>query len=98
MHFVGGENSALRAWTLTADGTTAYQAGSNEIASTQAARPPGGMPGWGIALAANQGRDGIIVAIVPHKDSNMAPSPLDGSWFTMRSILLRILTDRSEFK
>jgi hypothetical protein len=75
MHFVGGENSALRAWTLGANGTSAYQAGSNEVASVQAGHPPGGMPGWGIALAANQGADGIIVAMVPYKDSNMAASP-----------------------
>jgi hypothetical protein len=75
MHFVGGENSPLRAWTLAANGTTVYQAGSNEVASPQAAHPPGGMPGWGIALAGNQGADGIIVAMVPYKDSNMGASP-----------------------
>jgi hypothetical protein len=46
MHFVGGENSALRAWTLSANGGSTYQAGSNEIASPQSPRPPGGMPGW----------------------------------------------------
>src|SRR5689334_2546378 len=55
MHFVGGENSPLRAWTLASNGATVYRAGSNEIASIQAAHPPGGMPGWGIALAGNQG-------------------------------------------
>ena len=58
MHFVGGENSQLRAWTLSADGSSSYQAGSNEIASVQSPRPPGGMPGWSITLAANQGADG----------------------------------------
>ena len=71
MHFVGGENSALRAWTLAADGTSMYQAGSDEIASAQAPRPPGGMPGWNVTLAANHGADGIIVAMIPYKDSNM---------------------------
>jgi hypothetical protein len=45
MHFCGGENSPLRAWTLAADGSSNYQAGSNEIASAQSPRPPGGMPG-----------------------------------------------------
>jgi hypothetical protein len=75
MHFVGGENSPLRAWTLANDGSVVYLAGSNEVASAQAAHPPGGMPGWGIALAGNQGNDGIIVAMVPYKDSNMALSP-----------------------
>jgi hypothetical protein len=71
MHFVGGENSALRAWTVAADGTSMYQAGSDEIASAQAPRPPGGMPGWSVTLAANHGADGIIVAMIPYKDSNM---------------------------
>jgi hypothetical protein len=74
MHFVGGENSALRAWTLAADGTSTYQAGSNEIASAQAPRLPGGMPGWNITLAANHGEDGIIAAMIPYRDSNMALS------------------------
>lgn len=75
MHFVGGENSALRAWTLSADASSTYQAGSNEIASPQSPRPPGGMPGWSITVAANHGVDGIIVAMVPYKDSNMMLSP-----------------------
>jgi hypothetical protein len=74
MHFVGGENSALRAWTLAADGTSTYQAESSEIASAQAPRPPGGMPGWSITLAADHGQDGIIVAMMPYRDSNMALS------------------------
>lgn len=72
LHFVGGENSPLRAWTLADNGQSTYQAGSNEIASAQSPRPPGGMPGWSIALAANQGADGIIVAMIPYKDANMA--------------------------
>jgi hypothetical protein len=75
MHFVGGENSALRAWTIAADGSTTYQAGSNEIASAQSPRPSGGMPGWSITLAANHGVDGIIAAMIPYKDSNMTLSP-----------------------
>ena len=80
MHFVGGENSALRAWSIAADGRTTYLAGANEIASPQSPRPPGGMPGWSITLAANNGTDGIIVAMVPYQDSNMilSPRPLPG--------------------
>ena len=34
-----------------------------------------GMPGWSITLAANNGTDAIIVAMVPYKDSNMMLSP-----------------------
>ncbi len=75
MHIVGGENSALRAWSIAADGTSTYLAGSNEIASPQSPRPSGGMPGWSITLAANNGADAIIVAMVPYKDSNMLLSP-----------------------
>ena len=75
MHFVGGENSALRAWSLAPNGTSTFLAGSNEVASPQAAHPPGGMPGWGIVAAGNGGNDGIVVAMVPYKDSNMAASP-----------------------
>jgi PQQ enzyme repeat len=75
MHFVGGENSPLRVWTLTPDGISSYQAGSEEIASVEAPRPPGGMPGWSITLAANRGTDGIVVAMIPYKDSNMHLSP-----------------------
>ena len=74
MHFVGGENSALRAWSLSASGSSTYLAGSNEIASAQSPRPPGGMPGWSITLAGNNGADGIVVAMIPYTDSNMGLS------------------------
>jgi hypothetical protein len=75
MHFVGGENSPLRAWTLDANGTSTYQAGSNESASPLATNEHGGMPGWSIMVAANQGADGIVVALVPYRDANMGLSP-----------------------
>jgi hypothetical protein len=74
MHIVGGENSALRAWSIAADGRSTYLAGSDEIASAQSPRPPGGMPGWSIALASNAGADGIVAAMIPYKDSNMSLS------------------------
>jgi hypothetical protein len=32
------------------------------------------MPGWNITLAANHGEDGIIAAMIPYRDSNMALS------------------------
>ena len=75
MHFVGGENSALRAWSIDNNGHSTYLAGSDEIASEQAPRPPGGMPGWSLAVAGNSGKDGIVAAMMPYNDSNMALSP-----------------------
>lgn len=74
MHFVGGENSPLRAWSLAANGSSTYLAGSNEIASAQSPRPPGGMPGWSITLAGNNGADAIVVAMIPYTDANMGLS------------------------
>jgi len=75
LHYVGGENSALRAWLLNPDGSSTYLAGADEVASSLSPKPPGGMPGWSITLAANQGDSGIIVASIPLKDSNMSLSP-----------------------
>jgi hypothetical protein len=74
VHIVGGENSALRAWSIAANGASSYLAGSNEIASAQAPRPPGGMPGWSIALASHAGAEGIVAAMIPYTDSNMGLS------------------------
>jgi hypothetical protein len=36
--------------------------------------PHGGMPGWSIALSANQGSGGIIWAMIPYGDANMEPT------------------------
>lgn len=74
IHFVGGENSNLRAWTLGADGSSTFLAQSNELASPNSPRPPGGMPGWSIALAADGDAGGIVIACVPWADANMALS------------------------
>jgi hypothetical protein len=75
MHFCGGENGNLRAWTLNADGSSTYLACSAESASPQAPVPPGGMPGWMISLSANDGDDGIVWALVPAADANMELTP-----------------------
>jgi hypothetical protein len=79
LHFAGGENGALRAWSLAADGSSTYLAESNEIASAQQHRPFGGMPGWSPCLASNQGDDGIIIATIPYLDSNMPQAGTPGS-------------------
>lgn len=74
MHFCGGENGNLRAWSIDASGVSAYLAGSAEVASAQSPVPPGGMPGWMISLSANGDRDGIVWALIPYTDANMSLS------------------------
>ncbi len=71
MHFCGGENGNLRAWSLAAGGASTYLACSAEMASQNSPRPPGGMPGWSITLAANGAMNGIIAAMIPYADANM---------------------------
>ena len=75
MHFCGGENGNLRAWTLNADGSSTYLACSAEVASPQSPVPPGGMPGWMISLSANGTGGGIVWALVPAGDANMELTP-----------------------
>ena len=75
MHFCGGENGNLRAWSIGTDGKSTYLACSAEYASPQAPRPPGGMPGWSLTLAGDGSSDAIIAATIPYKDANMELSP-----------------------
>jgi PQQ enzyme repeat len=70
MHFCGGENGNLRAWTAT-HGTSAYLGCSSAWASAEAPAPPGGMPGWGISLSANGQDHGIVWSMIPYGDANM---------------------------
>ena len=57
MHFCGGENGNLRAWTVKADKSSAYLGCSSAFASANVPESPngpkGGMPGWSIVLSAN---------------------------------------------
>lgn len=71
MHFCGGENGNLRAWSIAESGVSTYLACSAEVASAQSPVPPGGMPGWMISLSANGERDGIVWALIPYTDANM---------------------------
>ena len=71
MHFCGGENGNLRAWALGADRQSAYLGCSSAVASADSPRPPGGMPGWSIALSANENQNGVLWAIIPYGDANM---------------------------
>jgi hypothetical protein len=70
MHFCGGENGNLRAWTAT-PGKSAYLGCSSAWASAEAPAPPGGMPGWSISLSANGEREGILWSMIPYGDANM---------------------------
>ncbi|MBV9735918.1 MAG: hypothetical protein JO209_08405, partial [Acidisphaera sp.] len=76
MLFCWGENGNLRAWSLQAAGIT-YLACSAEVASAQAAVPPGGMPGAMMCLGANgtQKQSGVVWACIPYLDANRVVSP-----------------------
>ena len=71
-----GENGNLRAWSIAADGRVTYLACGAEVASPQAAVPPGGMPGGMLTLSANgaQPHTGIVWATVPYLDANRVVS------------------------
>ena len=70
MHFCGGENGNLRAWSVNDDRSSVYLGCSAAMASADAPVPPGGMPGWSIALSANGDSQGIVWAIIPLGDAN----------------------------
>ena len=70
MHFCGGENGNLRAWSVHPDKTSGYLACSAAVASASSPIPAGGMPGWSIFLSANGEQDGIVWAMIPYGDAN----------------------------
>jgi len=72
MHFCGGENGNLRAWSIGANNRSGYLGCSAAVASAQAKVPPGGMPGWGISLSANGNTGGVVWAMIPYGDANLA--------------------------
>jgi len=71
MHFCGGENGNLRAWTVAANKSSVYLGCSSAVASAESTGGLGGMPGWSISLSANGNNDGIVWAMIPYKDANM---------------------------
>lgn len=73
MVFCAGENSPVRAWTVTATGIT-FLAQSNEISSAQVTAPGGGMPGMQMALAASPGGGAILVCSCPYLNANQVVS------------------------
>jgi len=78
MHFCGGENGNLRAWTVNADKSSTYLGCSTAYASPECQESPdpkgtkGGMPGWSLSLSANADQDGIVWGMIPYGDANMA--------------------------
>jgi hypothetical protein len=66
MLFVWGENSALRAWTLSPDGTIKFLAESQETASAFSTIF-NAMPGGMITLSASGGQNGVVWGSVPVK-------------------------------
>jgi hypothetical protein len=71
MHFCGGENGNVRAWSLRDDHASAYLACSEAFASPNSPVPAGGMPGWSMTLSANAQKDGVVWAMMPYDDANM---------------------------
>jgi hypothetical protein len=77
MHFCGGENGNLRAWSLNLDSSSAYlgcssaYASPDSVASPNPNGPKGGMPGWSISLSANGSTNGVVWGLIPYGDANM---------------------------
>ena len=71
MLFCWGENSSLRAWTVTAAGVQ-FLAQGNEVASANIPNTPGGMPGGFMSLSSNNNAPGtaILWATIPYGDAN----------------------------
>jgi hypothetical protein len=70
MHFCGGENGNLRAWSIGANKQSGYLGCAAAVASAEVP-PPGGMPGWSISLSANGNTDGVVWAMIPYGDANV---------------------------
>lgn len=71
LHFCGGENGNVRAWSLRADHRSIYLGCSEAFASPNSPVPAGGMPGWSITLSANAHDGGVVWAMMPYDDANL---------------------------
>lgn len=69
MVFCAGENSAVRAWSVTATGIT-FLAQSNEVASEQVSAPGGGMPGMQMTIASSPTGGALLICSCPYGDAN----------------------------
>ncbi|MBV8632398.1 MAG: hypothetical protein JOZ83_15825 [Silvibacterium sp.] len=77
MLFCWGENSRLRAWSMTPKGVLKLLAESAETASAKSAKPGGGMSGGFMSLSANAEKPGtaLLWAIIPYGDANSEITP-----------------------
>jgi hypothetical protein len=71
MLFCWGENSQLRAWSMSPKGVLTPLAAGAEVASAST-NPPGGMPGGFMSLSANADKPGtaLLWALIPYGDAN----------------------------
>jgi hypothetical protein len=72
MLFCWGENSQLRAWSISPKGVLTLLASSAEVASANSTKPGGGMPGGFMSISANAGKPGtaLLWALIPYGDAN----------------------------
>jgi hypothetical protein len=69
------ENGNLRVGRVDGSGRWSFLARSEEVASPYSPVPPGGMPGAMMCLSSNGDKDGVVWAVMPDKDANLATTP-----------------------
>src|SRR5271166_2193728 len=77
MLFCWGENSQLRAWSMSPAGAMTLLASSAEVASANSTKPGGGMPGGFMSLSADGDKPGtaLLWALIPYGDANAEITP-----------------------
>lgn len=68
--FGGGENGNVRAWSIDASSQLKFLGNGAEQSSPSSSVPPGGMPGFMMALSANGTKDALLWAACPDGDGN----------------------------
>jgi hypothetical protein len=77
MLFCWGENSQLRAFSMSPGGAMTLLASSAEVASANCTKPGGGMPGGFMSISANGDTPGtaLLWALIPYGDANAEITP-----------------------
>ena len=77
MLFCWGENSRLRAWSVSPRGALTLLAESAETASANSTKPGGGMSGGFMSISADAGKPGtaLLWALIPYGDANSEITP-----------------------